>query len=100
MAQSLTIVNTAASASSTNIENTIKRRRAKGETTNGNGNAITKVEDSLNAYSKKKYRHVAAAHWKARTSCLDHDSDATPSFLGFRNLMVIVLGMPIATNFG
>ncbi|EKD21238.1 uncharacterized protein L3040_000720 [Drepanopeziza brunnea f. sp. 'multigermtubi'] len=40
---------------------------------------------------KKKYRHVAAAHSIPRTSCLSHDSEATPSFLGFRNLMVIVL---------
>ncbi|KAF4627351.1 hypothetical protein G7Y89_g10806 [Cudoniella acicularis] len=42
-------------------------------------------------YMKKKYRHVAAAHSKPRTSCLSHDSETSPSFLGFRNLMVIVL---------
>jgi hypothetical protein len=40
----------------------------------------------------KKYRHVAAVHSKERTACLSHDSTVTPSFLGFRNLMVIVLG--------
>lgn len=39
-----------------------------------------------------KYRHVAAVHAEARTSCLSHDSEHSPSFLGFRNLMVIVLG--------
>lgn len=39
----------------------------------------------------QKYRHVAAVHSRPRTSCLSHDSDAAPSFLGFRNLMVIVL---------
>ncbi|KAF4979490.1 hypothetical protein FZEAL_4349 [Fusarium zealandicum] len=39
----------------------------------------------------QKYRHVAAVHSKTRPSCLSHDSDAAPSFLGFRNLMVIVL---------
>lgn len=38
-----------------------------------------------------KYRHVAAVHWKPKTSCLSHDSEASPSFLGFRNLMVLVL---------
>ncbi|KAI1854682.1 hypothetical protein JX266_000800 [Neoarthrinium moseri] len=38
-----------------------------------------------------KYRHVAAVHSKSRPSTLSHDSDSTPSFLGFRNLMVIVL---------
>ncbi|KAH6668868.1 MBOAT, membrane-bound O-acyltransferase family-domain-containing protein [Halenospora varia] len=42
-------------------------------------------------YLKKKYRHVAAAHSQPRTSCLSHDSETSPSFLGFRNLMVIVL---------
>jgi len=43
------------------------------------------------SFMKKKYRHVAAVHSKPRTSCLSHDSESTPSFLGFRNLMVIVL---------
>jgi len=41
--------------------------------------------------TKKKYRHIAAVHSKPRTSCLSHDSEIAPSFLGFRNLMVIVL---------
>ncbi len=45
----------------------------------------------------QKYRHVAAAHSKSRTSFLSRDSDAAPSFLGFRNLMVIVLGMVTST---
>jgi diacylglycerol O-acyltransferase-1 len=40
----------------------------------------------------KKYRHVAAVHSDTRPSTLSHDAPATPSFLGFRNLMVIVLG--------
>lgn len=44
-------------------------------------------------WSNKKYRHVAAVHSKTRASALSHDSEVTPSFLGFRNLMVIVLGM-------
>lgn len=41
-----------------------------------------------------KYRHVAAVHSRSRTSCLSSDSDKTPNFLGFRNLMVIVLSEP------
>ncbi|CAK7269695.1 hypothetical protein SEPCBS57363_003731 [Sporothrix epigloea] len=40
---------------------------------------------------QRKYRHVAAIHAKTRPSCLSHDSAVSPSFLGFRNLMVIVL---------
>ncbi|KAB8289871.1 hypothetical protein EYC80_010502 [Monilinia laxa] len=47
--------------------------------------------DSFRKYTQKKYRHVAAVHSKPRTSCLSHESDAAPSFLGFRNLMVLVL---------
>jgi diacylglycerol O-acyltransferase 1 len=47
----------------------------------------------VRARQLKKYRHVAAVHSKDRTSCLSHDSEIAPSFLGFRNLMVIVLSM-------
>ena len=42
---------------------------------------------------RSKYRHVEAYHSKLRHSSLSRDSGATTSFLGFRNLMVIVLGM-------
>lgn len=46
----------------------------------------------IRIHLKRKYRHVAAAHTTPRASCLSHDSEASPSFLGFRNLMIIVLG--------
>ncbi|CAJ2506126.1 Uu.00g002560.m01.CDS01 [Anthostomella pinea] len=39
----------------------------------------------------RKYRHVAAVHSQARPSTLSHETQASPSFVGFRNLMVIVL---------
>lgn len=42
---------------------------------------------------RNRYRHIAAVHSRSRTSYLSHDSKVTPSFLGFRNLMVIMLGM-------
>ncbi|KAI9888898.1 MAG: hypothetical protein M1814_006187 [Vezdaea aestivalis] len=38
-----------------------------------------------------RFKHVSAVHYKPRSSVLSHDSQAAPSFLGFRNLMVIVL---------
>lgn len=38
-----------------------------------------------------KYRHVAAVHSESRPSTLSHDASATPSFIGFRNLGLIVL---------
>ncbi|KAL3483795.1 MBOAT, membrane-bound O-acyltransferase family-domain-containing protein [Aspergillus germanicus] len=37
------------------------------------------------------YRHVIAIHSQVRHSCLSRDSTNTPSFIGFRNLMVVVL---------
>jgi diacylglycerol O-acyltransferase 1 len=40
---------------------------------------------------QKKYRHVAAFHSKTQSSCLSHEAPVSPSFLGFRNLMVLVL---------
>ncbi|KAF1917338.1 MBOAT, membrane-bound O-acyltransferase family-domain-containing protein [Ampelomyces quisqualis] len=49
---------------------------------NANANALTK---------DTKYRHVFATHSLHRTSCLSHDSATSPSFVGFRNLMVLVL---------
>ncbi|KAF9893423.1 Diacylglycerol O-acyltransferase 1 [Aspergillus nanangensis] len=38
-----------------------------------------------------RYRHVAAYHSQQRHSSLSRDSNDSPSFLGFRNLAVIVL---------
>ncbi len=49
------------------------------------------ISFSMKESTPLKLCHVAAVHSKNRTSCLSHDSAETPSFLGFRNLMVIVL---------
>ncbi|KAK5989956.1 Acyl-CoA retinol O-fatty-acyltransferase [Cladobotryum mycophilum] len=49
------------------------------------------IKDKISKTPQKKYRHVAAVHSTSRPSCLSHDSPVAPSFLGFRNLMVIVL---------
>lgn len=60
-----------------------------------NGSVPTNHNTQLNGQPtrnwEKRYRHIAAVHSRPRTSCLSHDSDAAPSFLGFRDLMVIVL---------
>ncbi|OCT53441.1 Diacylglycerol O-acyltransferase 1 [Cladophialophora carrionii] len=40
---------------------------------------------------RSKYRHVAAPHSKAQPSCLSHETTASPSFIGFRNLMVLTI---------
>jgi diacylglycerol O-acyltransferase-1 len=47
---------------------------------------------SIGKKRHSKYRHVAAYHAQLRHSSLSRDADVTPSFLGFRNLMVLVLG--------
>ena len=61
-----------------------------------NGDIDSRIPQNANGHLRRnsqppKYLHVAAVHSKQRTSCLSHDSAASPSFLGFRNLMVIVL---------
>lgn len=93
-----TLVETASSTS--NSKGAKRRRHAKQSekdaSSSSSTNGDTKGAESMRAYVAKKYRHVAAVHSRPRTSCLDHDSDATPSFLGFRNLMVIVL---VVSNF-
>ena len=61
-----------------------------GEQTKSNGHATMQAPREA---ALVKYRHVAAVHSKTRTSCLSHDSETSPSLLGFRNLMVIVLGV-------
>lgn len=40
---------------------------------------------------RSKYRHVEALHKTSRPSVLSHDSEQAPSFLGFRNLMVLTI---------
>lgn len=40
---------------------------------------------------RSKYRHVAALHSKVQPSCLSHETKETPSFIGFRNLMVLTI---------
>lgn len=81
-------------------------RRAVNATANGNvngnyadGDVVQTTKEEVNTppeAPKKlrihhKYRHVAAIHSRPKTSCLSRDSEISPSFVGFRNLMVIVL---------
>jgi hypothetical protein len=68
-----------------------KRLARSNSHANLNGFSTPQPLAPIRTQMKKKYRHVAAVHAKPRTSCLSHDSETAPSFLGFRNLMVIVL---------
>jgi hypothetical protein len=49
-----------------------------------NGSAPRRPRDT-------KYRHVFATHSINRTTCLSEDAHESPSFVGFRNLMILVL---------
>ena len=40
---------------------------------------------------RSKYKHIEALHRAVRPSVLSHDSQEVPSFLGFRNLMVLTI---------
>lgn len=50
------------------------------------------------SFPRSKYRHVEAVHSTPRNSCLSHDSNISPSFLGFRNLMVLVVSKLFFNN--
>lgn len=68
-----------------------------GEKTNGekqsNGDNNDKKSNGAPRRRSKdsKYRHVFATHSKSSTTCLSHESEDVPSFVGFRNLMILVL---------
>ncbi|KAI1755441.1 diacylglycerol O-acyltransferase [Xylaria castorea] len=67
------------------------RRKVDTETRSEPSNTVSTSNNSRQKTFLRKYRHVAAVHSKARPSTLSHDTEASPSFVGFRNLMVIVL---------
>ncbi|RKF65064.1 Diacylglycerol O-acyltransferase 1A [Golovinomyces cichoracearum] len=54
-------------------------------------NNAVKIQPLAQVRARKKYNHVSVVHSTTRTSCLSHESQEAPSFLGFRNLMVLVL---------
>ncbi|PHH64687.1 hypothetical protein CDD81_4128 [Ophiocordyceps australis] len=85
----------AASASAVRRGSSKKKAKAKSKgRDDDNGARDTEESGKTNGKThgpKSRYRHVVAVHSQTRPSCLSHDSDSAPSFIGFRNLMVIVL---------
>ena len=79
-----TIVTTAMSTG-TDLSPSNVRARYNGKTTEPAVNSTTQ------RIRETKYRHVFATHAQQRTSCLSADAEKTPSFVGFRNLMILVL---------
>lgn len=87
------------SATVTGVENASSGSQATRRSNPQNGTVDTQptapapaTAEELRRAVQKKYRHVTAVHSKSRPSTLSHDSTSSASFLGFRNLMVIVLG--------
>ena len=54
-----------------------------------------KANGSTQRSRDTKYRHVFATHSSTRNSALSYDADKPPSFVGFRNLMILVLSTPL-----
>ncbi|KAI3336683.1 MBOAT family protein [Xylariaceae sp. AK1471] len=83
------------SATTTSVETTTTAasQRRTDETKNlpETSSTVSKPNETAQKTFIRKYRHVAAVHSEARPSTLSHDTQASPSFVGFRNLMVIVL---------
>ncbi|KAG7152942.1 hypothetical protein HYQ46_002376 [Verticillium longisporum] len=69
----------------------LQNQKSNGTTSETPADVTKATTDELRKALQKKYRHVVAVHSQLRPSTLSHDSTAAPSFLGFRNLMVIVL---------
>lgn len=81
-----------AAATSVDVAGTAASRRAVAGSNAVEPDAVKSRRMPPSRALPRKYRHVAAVHSETRPSCLSHDAQDTPSFLGFRNLMVIVLG--------
>lgn len=75
-----------------NGEKTNGEKQSNGDKTNDNKSNDKKSNGAPRRRSKdSKYRHVFATHSKSSTTCLSHESEDVPSFVGFRNLMILVL---------
>ncbi|GCB28132.1 diacylglycerol O-acyltransferase 1 [Aspergillus awamori] len=70
---------------------TSPQKPMNGKASNGHPPKGTNGATKTNWRRRSKYRHVEAYHSKIRHSSLSREPNVTTSFLGFRNLMVIVL---------
>ncbi|KAK5118302.1 hypothetical protein LTR62_002815 [Meristemomyces frigidus] len=52
-------------------------------------------QEKTNRQGSDKYKHSFAVHFQSRTSCLSSDTPVLPSYVGFRNLVGVVL---VASN--
>lgn len=84
---------------STDIPITNPEKQYTDASPNSNGSAHTQTNGHTNGAPNgaaslptgTKYNHVVAVHRKVRASCLSQDAEKPPSFVGIRNLMILVL---------
>ncbi|KAF2191495.1 hypothetical protein K469DRAFT_656439 [Zopfia rhizophila CBS 207.26] len=79
-----TLTDTAISTS-TDIPNTNLSAQYNGKVKEPMSNSAAKRS------SDSKFRHVFSTHSTQRNSCLSNDAEETPTFVGFRNLMILLL---------
>ncbi|KAL2355878.1 diacylglycerol acyltransferase DGAT2 [Cryomyces antarcticus] len=86
-----TLIDTAV-ATSHELPNTISSNQSNaGQTKPVQSKDEVQAPLSSSKMRSKKFRHTFAIHSTRKASCLSHDSEAAPSFLGFKNLMVLML---------
>ena len=86
------------SATQTSTDATLHQSNENLVSANANGSVdpqLAQAPPPRPRLSSPKYRHITAMHSKVRISSLSSDSAESPSFLGFRNLMVLVLSTPL-----
>lgn len=86
-----TLTQASSTGLSTYDANSTKQR---GRSTEQNGHDVKQSNGSTHQRKKSKdskYRHVFATHSESRITCLSEESENMPSFVGFRNLMILVL---------
>lgn len=82
-----TLVDTATSTATDALASSPSAPPSKTTSDEAVGSSAKRIRDT-------KYRHVFATHSQSRMSCLTQGAP-TPSFVGFRNLMILVLGAHI-----
>lgn len=87
------IPDSATTTATSRDDSSLQRRSSNGVLGHAAPSTVSRPEELKRKTTRRgKYRHVEAYHSELRHSSLGRDSGTTTNFLGFRNLMVIVLG--------
>lgn len=87
------VTDSATTTATSKDDSSLQRRSSNGALRHAAPSTASRTEGLKRKTTRRsKYRHVEAYHSELRHSSLSRDSGTTTNFLGFRNLMVIVLG--------